>query len=291
MSEHCPDGAVLLAFVEGRTELGETERIERHLVGCPACRSEAAALGGLTRALAGAAGSVRRATATDESLTDNAGVRGTTCAEDQDAAAYLDGVLGQSARVRYERHAAGCPSCLEELADLMAARRSDAPRASDEAVAAVLTRLRRERRGVLIRLAKGTLNFVEGWSDGAAALVADRGSGGREPAIAGARAVDAAVSLRCEAEGGYTFDCELTTGQRDSELVGRVLRAGVPAVDVSVSLRGAAAPYGPESVDADGRFGPWTVRLGKSELKFHALNLPGGALALTLDLEEEAGEH
>jgi len=103
------------------------------------------------------------------------------------------------------------------------------------------------------------------------------------------RSDEAPVTLHWESDGGYSFDCEVTGCSSGSELIGRVLHDDQPALDMSVALRGASVSHGPESVDLDGRFGPWHLEPGTSELRFEALRLPDGRLTITIDIEHDAG--
>ena len=276
---------MLLALAEGRATSEEAAGLRQHAAECIMCAAEldalvrlVAALGSASAGGGGIEGAVSATSACDDS----------SCGHGYDAGAFLDGLLDGPARLEFEKHAAHCAICREELSDLMAARRPDAPLVGDEIVAATLARLRNERSRVLLRLSDGTLRFVEGWIGSAANFAARTGFDARHPALAGARASDPPVALHWESEGGYAFDCELTGVSSGSELVGRVLRDGEPAVDMSVALRGASVSRGPESVDLDGRFGPWHLEPGASELRFEALRLPRGCVAVTLDIEQDA---
>jgi len=282
VTNHCPDGAMLLAMAEGRATSEDAARLREHASGCPACAAELAALTRLVEALqfasSGGTGQACAAGASDDA----------TCDLGYDAGAFLDGLLDGPARLAFEEHAAHCAVCREELSDLMAARRPDAPLIDADIVARTLGRLREERNHILLRLSDGALRFVDGWIGSAANFAARTGFEARRPALAGTRTSEAPVTLHWESEGGYAFDCEVTGGPSGSELVGRVLRDGDPAVDMSVALRGAGPSHGPESVDLDGRFGPWHLEPGASELRFEALHLPRGCMAVTLRIERDA---
>ncbi len=285
MTKHCPDGALLLAFVEGRASSEEARQVEKHIAECAECAAEVEALAHLVAALASIEARVGRAAAKPRRTPDcNDG----SCGQGYDAAAFLDGLADPAARARFEEHAMECPTCFEELSDLMAARRADAPLVGEDVVARALERLRAERSRVVLRLSEGALQFIEGWIESATNFAARTGFEAREPALTGARSDETPVTLHWESDGGYVFDCELTAGPTGSELVGRVLRDGAPAVDMSVALRGAGVPRGPESVDLDGRFGPWHLEPGESELRFEALRLPHGSVAVALEISRDA---
>jgi anti-sigma factor RsiW len=271
--ERCPDGAALLALAEGRMETGASE-LERHLSECEECRREFDIVVRLTRALVEAARVSRP--------------RPGSCDEGYDAAAYLSGALDRSDRLRYEHHVATCPACLDELSALMSARRQDAALPGAAAVAAAFKRLREEPGRIRLRVSQRTLMFVDGWITAARGFAAGTGFESRTPALSGVRSDPVPLTLRWETDGGYSFDCEVTAAPGGSELVGRVLRLGLPAADVSVSLRGAGVPHGPESLDTDGRFGPWAMATGESRLVFEALHLPRGTMAVVLELLEPA---
>ncbi len=288
MTDHCPDGALLLAFAEGRATSEEARRLEAHAAECPRCAVEIEALRHLIDALRTAESGRPAATSGASVAPGISGRADGSCGCGFDAWAFLDGSLDGDARLAFEMHAAGCALCREELSDLMAARRQDAPVVADGAVTAVFERLRRERSRVVFRISEGALQFVEGWIESAANFVARTGFEVREPAFAGVRSDEPPVTLHWESEGGYMFDCELTSGPAGSELVGRVLREGAPATDVSVALRGTSEPRGPESVDSAGRFGPWHLAEGASELRFEALRLATGSLAVTLEIGADA---
>lgn len=281
MSERCPDITELLAHAEGRTEAPGATDIENHLTRCPECRSVAESLRDQVaslRAAGGAPGVPRLSVATCSEQEEGRGY---------DAGAYLNGELDDAERAKYERHVAGCAACLAELSDLISARSEDAPRVAEAVVKAALTRLRGDRNRVVVELTRGALRFVEGWMDAARDFAAATGFDSRVPALAGVRSGAPPVTLHWEAGPGYVFDCEMTPSRAGAEIVGRVLRGSDPAVDVSVAVRGQGAPRGPESVDAEGRFGPWTLATGASELRFEALNLPEGVLSVTLEVAPE----
>ncbi len=291
MTNHCPDGALLLAFVEGRTSSEDARHVEQHAADCQRCAAELKALTRLVDALESASshagGANDAAPAPGKSACDDG-----SCGHGYDAGAFLDGLLEGDARVEFVAHAAECTVCREELSDLMAARRSDAPLVNEDVVAATLARLRKERSRIVLRISEGSIRFVDGWIASAKNFAARTGFDVREPALGGLRSDKPPVTLHWESEGGYAFDCELTSDPTGSELVGRVLRVGDPAVDISVALRGASVPRGPESVDLDGRFGPWHLDPGSSELRFEALHLPRGSVKVTLDIarDETPGE-
>lgn len=282
MSGRCPDGALLLEFVEGIAEPAEVGRVETHLAMCPSCRAEVESLQRLRDALRAPGLSVVRA---ELPVCESAGRHDAGL---HDPSAYIAGTMRESERVSYEQHLTSCPWCRAELSDLMTAHHPDAPDVSEAAVAVVLDRLGRAGSRVLLRSTGDALRFIEGWIESATEFVARTGYAGREPALAGVRSDSAPVTLHWELHGGYAFDCELTGAAEGSELVGRVLRSGSPALDVSVALRGDGTPVGPESVDTAGRFGPWALALGASELTFLALNLPGGSLGVTIEVEAAA---
>jgi len=286
VTDHCPDGALLLALAEGRAAPDDARRLREHTTECPACAAEMLALGRLVAAL-------RSASTVDGRIEDAARTGCTggdgSCGHGYDAGAFLDGALDPAERLAFERHATHCAICRDELSGLMTARRNDAPLGNDDVVAATLAKLRSERSRVLFRLADGALRFVGGSIESAANFAALTGFDARQPALAGVRSDEAPVTLHWESDGGYSFDCEVTGCSSGSELIGRVLHDDQPALDMSVALRGASVSHGPESVDLDGRFGPWHLEPGTSELRFEALRLPDGRLTITIDIEHDAG--
>ena len=285
MNKHCPDGASLLAYAEGRAAGESVQEIEEHVRGCRACAAEVDVLTRLSAALASAGACEVGGLGT----TAGRALRGAgTCGEGYDPAAFLDGLLDRRARAQFELHVSECSTCLEELSDLMAARRHDAPVVRDEVVATTLMRLRGEQSHLLLQLAEDALTFVDGWIRAAKDFTVITADDEWEPVLGVARAERPPVAIHWKSDGGYSFDCELTHGVSGPEIVGRVFRDGAPAIEVSVGLRGVGQPRGPESVDADGRFGPWALGTGASKLRFEALHLPGGSVEITLDVARDA---
>jgi len=235
----------------------------------------------------------------------------TNCPSGKDLLAYAERRAQSAEASRIKQHLESCASCraeveslLElttaltsvgrdadgELDDLVLARRHDAPAGSDAAVERTLARLRNQPSFIVMRATEHALTYVDGWVKQARDWTVGTGFDGRVAALAGIRGESAPVKLHWSTDEGYQFDCEVTRAGSRPELVGRVLRNGSPAIEVSVALRGSGIPHGPESVDAVGRFGPWELGPGASLLSFEALDLPDGELSITLDLQTACEE-
>jgi anti-sigma factor RsiW len=256
--------------------------LEAHLKSCGRCRELLRELEGVRRAL-GVAGRAGAGTA-PAGAGGGRQVAGPGCPDAELLAAYADGSLDRLRAPSVEAHLAGCPSCLAEVADLMALSAAPGREAPDRAVERVLVRLDREPRTAIVRLAERSLVLIRDFGRAAVAGPGAPAFDAAEPAFATARSGRAPLRLRWS-EGGLEVECEIRKAEEGALLTGRVTSGGEPARAVSVALTTAAGTSGPESADARGRFGPWPLPAGRNTL---VLAGGGGDVALELAIEVEA---
>jgi anti-sigma factor RsiW len=209
-----------------------------------------------------------------------------TCPRGAIIAGYVDGSLGVSEIAEVERHITSCGSCLTEVADLWSMVGPADHDAPDSVVAAVLARLGKESRTAVLRWAERSLELVRDFASGLAEEVSVGLGPGPEPAVAVSRMPAGEVRLHWSGVGGADLEGIVRDEGGGASLTGRVTVGGAPAVSTSAALCSAASTRGPESVDVDGRFGPWPLSRGGNVL--HLTGLPeeaGGAADLVVLLE------
>lgn len=264
MNQDCPNRETLLRFVDGSMGEEDVRTLGEHLERCEACRLEISALRRLVELLR-SAGSVRHLPA--------AGV----CPDGETLAAYADGSLSAARSLEFEEHLAGCAACVSELADLWALSGPPTMDAPDSAVAAALSRLDRSARTAMVRWSDKAVELVR---DFATALSEVVSSSGLEPALAAAsRAASEPVALNW-AGSGLEVRAIVESGADGPSVTGHVSSGSGDTAAVSVSMSWGGGKRGPESLDAAGRFGPWTLVEGSNVLR-----LTGGPLASGRPLE------
>ena len=162
-----------------------------------------------------------------------------------------------------------CRTCLSLVADLWAMSRAGGHDAPDRAVARVLARLESDSRTAVLRWAERSVelvrDFASSWAAGGiSTLVA-------EPALATSRSSGTGARLHWSGQGGAVVEGVVRTDGRAASLTCRVTVDGTPAAAVSAVLSSDSVTNGPESVDADGRFGPWPLAPGENVLRLTGL--------------------
>jgi len=270
MGSGCPTGETLVLHVEGELDERERDAIARHLSECPVCAGAVASLTRLT-------GLLRRASERDRS---GPGV----CPRGEAAAAYADGSLGPEESRAFEHHLAGCQACLAEVADLW---RLEGPQTIDvpeTVVGRVLERLNAGGARAAIRWAERSLTLVTGFADHLGEALATP-----EPVPAAARAGGAEVNLRWSGEGTVCH-LRLRVEAGGPTVTGLLTDAeGLPERGLSVGLRSEAGDRGPESTDAGGRFGPWTLATGDNAITLRGVGVERG-IELLLAIEGDGNE-
>jgi anti-sigma factor RsiW len=268
MERTCPDRPTLLLFVEGGLGTAEADEVAAHVRTCEVCGGAVSEIRNLTGALRKAAveSSVSGAAPGDLRRKED-------CPEPVRIAAYVDGSLDADAAARMERHIVACRTCRAEAADLwymMGPEEHDAP---DRAVAAALARLNSDACTAVLRWAGRSLELVRGFASSLAEAVAEAGPG-PQPAAATARSAGSEATLLWTGDEGAQLVGAVRAEGDSVSLTGRVTVGGAPASATSAGLSSAGAVRGPESLDADGRFGPWPLSPGRNLLRL--TGLPGG---------------
>jgi hypothetical protein len=163
----------------------------------------------------------------------------------------------------------------------------DAP---DSVVAGVLARLGCESRTAVLRWTERSIelvrDFASAWAGGA----------GRapvflpEPAMATSRVSGTEVRLHWSGEGGSAMEGVVRAEGRAPSLTCRVTVEGTPAVAVSAVLSSDEVTTGPESPDADGRFGPWPLGRGDNVLRLTGLPAKAGGTVQLMVVLAAPGE-
>lgn len=277
MRDKCPEKAALLLFAEGELSAGDAGEISRHIARCPECEDAVTRLRAFALALRRVGASKDRfhggrvdAPADARSSRD--------CPEEEVIAAYADGSLDAPAATGVERHLATCDRCLSEVADLWSMSRPAEHDAPDNAVAAVLTRLAREPRTAVLRLAERSIELVRDFASCVAGEAGGRLAFEPVPAVAYGRSASTEVRLHWS-EGGAALEGVARVEGSIVSLTGRVTVEGVPATATSATLVSTDSISGPESMDADGRFGPWRLSAGTNLLRLSGLPAKAGGSA------------
>jgi len=160
----CPEERTLLGYAEGLLSDDERAALERHLEACEGCRAHLAEVEGVRRALRAAGSEGAPEFARDDGAPGRrrggGGTRSRDCQEDELLAAYADGSLEGRRASRIEGHLARCRSCLAEVADLISMAGAPGRVAPDRAVEMVLSRLDRDRRTAVVRLAERSIVLI-----------------------------------------------------------------------------------------------------------------------------------
>jgi hypothetical protein len=151
--------------------------------------------------------------------------------------------------------------------------------ASDSVVARVLARLEGESRIAVLRWTERSIELVRDF----ASAWTEVGAGVRrflpEPAMATSRSSGAEVRLHWSGAGGSAVEGVVRAYGRAPSLTCRVTVEGTPATTVSAVLSSDELTTGPESLDADGRFGPWPLARGENVLQLTGLPAEAGGSA------------
>lgn len=289
MNETCPGGEALLLHTEGELSGREADEVSEHLARCPECEEAVSRLLVLTAALRRAGGTVgcSRGAGPDTPLGSRSSGE---CPGDETIAAYADGSLEAAVATEVERHLVSCRACLSEVADLRSMSGPPEHDAPDSAVAAVLARLGNESRTAVLRWAERSIELVRDFASG---LADDVGRGlvaGPAPAAAFSRSSGPEVRLHWSGSGGAALEGIARAEGGGITLTGRVTVGGVPAASTSAALASAAVMRGPESLDADGRFGPWPLTPGTNTLRLTGLPPEAGGAAELVFRVDDAGE-
>ena len=282
MNERCPSTEELLGFLTGTLEDDAASRVRMHLVSCDACRQRTTGLEEVILLLE-RSGAARTA--------DDLHPSSTECPDPELVAAYADGSADGETSSRLERHLASCNSCLAELADLWhlssGGAVADAP---ERAVLRALARLESEGRTAIVRWAGATVSVVKDFARAQAEALQGTlaGSGELQPAFA--RAGGEAVLISWRGENGLVLEGRIDVRGGRPALTGRLTRLGNPDLSLSAALSGAGERYGPESLDSEGRFGPWTLTCGENTLRLTGRSVGEGGLLLTIEIAEDRCE-
>lgn len=257
MSNDCPGREELLRFVEQTLDEPAARSVREHIASCDACRAELESIARIT-------GLLRSARSLARTGEERACGRGT------ELAAYADGGLSEEDARAFEKHLAGCASCMAELADLWALEGPADRDVRDAVVNRTLGRLTDEGRTAIVRLRDRVVELVEGF----AGTLADATAPDSVP-VAVSRAAPERVDLSWKDESGLRVEAVVEAHEDRVLLTGRIgLPSGSPAA-VSASLSsGGGHTVGPESLDAAGRFGPWRLSSGSNTLRFSGSPLP-----------------
>jgi anti-sigma factor RsiW len=275
MKETCPAASELLLYVEGELDAPEAARVGEHLDRCAECGRAASRLRGETAALRSVGETHGRSSAGD-------------CPDEELMAAYADGTLPADDVARLERHISGCGACLSLVADLWAMSGPSDRDAPEAAVAGAVERLLSERRTAVIRWSERSLELVRGFAHDLGSALAEAAGGELAHAFATTRAGAGELCIDWQGEGGASLT-GVVTNDGGPSLVGRVTVDGAPARSSSVALMTEVEKRGPESLDNDGRFGPWPLTPGRNVLRM--TGLPGrGAEAVELVIRIEGSE-
>jgi hypothetical protein len=217
------------------------------------------------------------------SRTDSGGLTGASrsgsCPDTATIAGYIDGSLDGGRAGEVEKHLVSCRTCLGLVADLWAMSGVAEHDAPDGVVARVLARLEGESRTAVLRWTERSIELVRDFASAWA------GGTGRapvflpEPATATSRSSGTEVRLHWSGEGGAAVEGVVRAEGRAPSLTCRVTVEGTPAVAVSAVLSSGKVTTGPESLDADGRFGPWPLARGENVLRLTGLPAKAGGSA------------
>lgn len=278
MTERCPSGEELLGFVRQALDDDDASRVGAHVGSCDDCRERIAGLQKTTRLLERAG----------EARPPHDVVRcAAECPDPELIAAYADGSADADTSTMVERHVARCGSCLAELADLWhlssGGAVADAP---ERAVVGALARLEVEGRTAIVRWAGATVSVVKDFARAQAEVLEEAlaGDGGLQPAFA--RAGAEAVLISWRGEHGLVLEgrIDIRSGGHPA-LTGRLTRLGRPDLGLSAALSGTGERHGPESLDSEGRFGPWGLAGGENTLRVTGRSVGERGLSLMIEID------
>lgn len=268
MSELCPAPGDLLAYAEGATEDAASEAVARHVQNCDDCARRLREMRALTKLLRAGA---------------RPGEPGSDCANWELVAAYAEGSVSGIEAERVERHIAACPVCLAMLAELWLTESGPSTARTRDVERRVIAALAREAKTAVVSWRDGVATLLRGFAAALEEAETVLAGGPPEPVPALARG-SRAVRFGWTGADGLSLECEVKDLGGRPALVGRVTKSEEPATAVSASLRGGRTSRGPESLDEEGRFGPWPLDDGQNELILTGTPVTGGRLELALEL-------
>ncbi|MFH1689422.1 MAG: zf-HC2 domain-containing protein [Candidatus Eisenbacteria bacterium] len=292
MNETCPGRETLLLHTEGELSGREADDVSEHVARCPDCEEAVSRLRVLTAALRRAGEPEGRSRAADPDAPLGSLFSG-ECPGAEAIAGYADGSLETGAAAEVEKHLVSCGACLSEVADLWSMSGPAEHDAPDSAVAAVLARLGNESRTAVLRWAERSIELVRDFASGLADDVSRGLVLGPAPAAAVSRSSGQEVRLHWSGGGGAVLEGIARAERGGVSLTGRVTVGGAPGASTSAALSSAAVRKGPESLDADGRFGPWPLSYGTNLLRLTGLPPEArGAeeLVIQVDVAEDGEE-
>lgn len=294
MRRSCPDREKLLLYAEGELAGRDAEEVASHVADCETCGETVSGF----RAMAAV---LRRAGLRS---TDGPGVtlrqtgsggpagaaRSGSCPDAVTIAGYVDGSLEKGRAGEVEEHLVSCRTCMAMVADLWAmsgAAEHDAP---DSAVAAALARLDGESRTAVVRWTERSIELVRDFASAWMEVVGGAPMFRPEPAMATSRDSGSEVRLHWGGAGGSTVEGVVRAAGPVPSLTCRVTVEGAPAAAVSAVLSSDEVRTGPESLDADGRFGPWPLAAGENVLQLTGLPAEAGGSARLIVVLAAPGE-
>jgi anti-sigma factor RsiW len=294
MRRSCPDKEKLLLYVEGELTGRDAEEVDSHVADCESCEEIVSGLRAMAAVLRGAGLRSTGGPGALLSRTGSGGVTDASCSANcPDAAAiagYVDGSLEKGPAGEVEEHLMSCRRCFSEVADLWAMSGAAEPDASDRAVAGVLARVEGESRIAVLRWSERSIqlvrDFASAWmgvTGGAPVFLA-------EPAMATGRSSGREVRLHWSGAGGAAVEGLVRADDPAPSLTCRVTVAGTPAATASAVLSSDGVRTGPESLDADGRFGPWPLARGENVLQLTGLPAEAGGSARLIVVLAAPGE-
>jgi len=270
MSGTCPENAALLAFAADALDDESGRTVREHVASCGRCAARLA--------------EIERVTSILRNASNAPPARSPGCPEAEALAAYADGSADERVVASVEEHLASCGACLAEVADLRSLAGEEEADAPERVVRSALARLEAEGRTAVVRLTERALSVARDFARSQAAAVRAGLGAGEELRPALARGAAPSHRLAWADEGGLGFDGRIEIAAGAPSLVGRVILEGSPARGVSVSLVTCDGRRGPESVDREGRFGPWKLGGGTNSLVLSGLDVPGGSVELTVEI-------
>jgi len=294
MRRSCPDKEKLLLYAEGELTGRDAEEVESHVADCESCEETVSGLRAMAALLRGSGPGSTGGPAGRLSRTGSGGAgdvsRSASCPDAATIAGYIDGSLGTGRAGEVEEHLMSCRMCLSEVADLWAMSGAEEHDASDSVVARVLARLEGESRTAVLCWTERSIelvrDFASAWLDaagGAPVFLA-------EPAMATGRSSGSEVRLHWSGAGGSAVEAVARADERAPSLTCRVTVEGTPAATVSAVLSSDEVTMGPESLDADGRFGPWPLGRGENVLQLTGLPAEAGGSARLIVILAAPGE-
>ena len=294
MRRSCPDKEKLLLYAEGELTGRDAEDVGSHVADCETCAETVSGLRAVGAVLRRAGLRSTGGPGVTLSRTGSGGLTGASrlasCPDTETIAGYVDGSLEGGRAGEVEKHLVSCRTCLGLVADLWAMSGVAEHDAPDSVVAGVLARLEGESRTAVLRWTERSIelvrDFASAWTRGA----------GRPPvflpelAVATSRSSGTEVRLHWSGEGGSAVEGVVRAEGRASSLTCRVTVGGTPAVAVSAVLSSDEVTTGPESLDADGRFGPWPLGRGENILRLTGLPAEAGDTAQLVILLAAPGE-